>query len=419
MSLFEELKWRNLIQDCSNKDKLRTLLETEQINFYCGFDPTAPSLTIGHLVQIITILLLYKKKHKPFILIGGGTGFIGDPKENAERTLLSSENILYNARQLKKQFQKLLSKKDIQFIDNYQWISKINLISFFRDYGKLFNVNYMLNKEKIAQRLNKGISYTEFSYMILQALDFYQLYKKYNIRLQIGGSDQWGNITSGLELIRKLDTISNQQKVIGMSIPLLLDHQGKKFGKSEKQTLWLDPNLTNPYELYQYFFNTKDQDVINYLKKLTLLEIEEIEKFEQEKKQNPKKRLAQKALANFIVSFLNSKSIAYECEQINHILFNKPMSQITENDFILLQKHLPLINIKKTSNPILLVDALKNTKLSNSKNEARYLINSKSIKVGGKLVEQVNYYLNIEDANFRKYLLLTKKNKFHALVYWE
>ncbi|MDV3198199.1 MAG: tyrosine--tRNA ligase [Vigna little leaf phytoplasma] len=419
MSLFEELKWRNLIQDCSNEDKLRTLLETEQINFYCGFDPTAPSLTIGHLVQIITILLLYKKKHKPFILIGGGTGFIGDPKENAERTLLSSENILYNARQLKKQFQKLLSKKDIQFINNYQWISKMNLISFFRDYGKLFNVNYMLNKEKIAQRLNKGISYTEFSYMILQALDFYQLYKKYNIRLQIGGSDQWGNITSGLELIRKLDTTSNQQKVIGMSIPLLLDHQGKKFGKSEKQTLWLDPNLTNPYELYQYFFNTKDQDVINYLKKLTLLEIKEIEKFEQETKQNPKKRLAQKALANFIISFLHNKSIAYECEQINHILFNKPISQITENDFILLQKHLPLINIKKTSNPILLVDALKNTKLSNSKNEARYLINAKSIKVGGRLVEQVNYYLNIENANFRKYLLLTKKNKFHALVYWE
>lgn len=415
MSLFKELKWRNLIKECNNEQKLENLLDTEVIKFYCGFDPTAPSLTIGHLVQIITILLLSKKKHIPFILIGGATGLIGDPKEDTnERTLLSHDVILDNLCQLKKQFKKLLPSTNIHFVNNYEWISQMNLIKFFRDYGKLFNVNYMIRKDKIAKRLEqKGISYTEFSYMIFQALDFYQLYKKYNIKLQFGGSDQWGNITSGLELISKIEKISTKNEVIGMSIPLLLNRQGIKFGKSEKKTLWLNEKLTRPYEIYQYLFNTSDSDVINYLKSLTLLEIEKIQDLQKEQQKQPKKRLSQKALANFVINFLHGEIIAQECQQVNNILFHKTKSQITEEEFLLLSKHLPSIN---TTRSICITDVLKKTKLANSKNEARRLITAQSIKIGKQKINQIDLCLTREKAFFQKYILLTKKNKFHALL---
>ncbi|KND62705.1 tyrosine--tRNA ligase [Candidatus Phytoplasma phoenicium] len=415
MSLFKELKWRNLIKECNNEKKLETLLEQEMINFYCGFDPTAPSLTIGHLVQIITILLLSKNKHVPFILIGGATGLIGDPKEDAiERTLLSHDVILYNVNKLQQQFQKLLPQTNINFVNNYEWISQLNLINFFRDYGKLFNVNYMIRKDKVAKRLEKkGISYTEFSYMIFQALDFYQLYKKYNVKLQFGGSDQWGNITSGLELISKIEKISTKNEVIGMSIPLLLDRQGNKFGKSEKQTLWLDPQLTRPYEMYQYLFNTSDIDVINYLKSLTLLEIEKIKFLQKEQQRQSQAREAQKALADFVIVFLYGATILQECQQVNTILFHKKPSQMTPEDFFLLTKHLHSICI---SQPICITDALKNTKLATSKNEARRLITAQSIKIGTKKINQIDFCLTPEQAFFQQYILLTKKNKIHALL---
>ncbi|PQP79543.1 tyrosine--tRNA ligase [Candidatus Phytoplasma phoenicium] len=415
MSLFKELKWRNLIKECNNEQKLENLLDKEVIKFYCGFDPTAPSLTIGHLVQIITILLLSKKKHIPFILIGGATGLIGDPKEDAnERTLLSQDVILHNLCQLKKQFKKLLPCTNVHFVNNYEWISQMNLINFFRDYGKLFNVNYMIRKDKIAKRLEqKGISYTEFSYMIFQALDFYQLYKKYNIKLQFGGSDQWGNITSGLELISKIEKISTKNEVIGMSIPLLLNRQGIKFGKSEKQTLWLDEKLTRPYEIYQYLFNTSDSEVINYLKNLTLLEIEKIKDLQKEQQKQPKARPSQKALANFVINFLHGEIIAQECQQVNNILFHKTKSQITKEEFLLLTKHLPSI---KTSQSICITDVLQKTKLATSKNEARRLIAAQSIAIGKQKINQIDFCLTREQAFFQKYILLTKKNKFHVLL---
>ncbi|WP_432729643.1 tyrosine--tRNA ligase ['Prunus avium' virescence phytoplasma] len=214
MFLFQELKWRNLIKNLSNEKKLEQLLNQGQLNFYCGFDPTAISLTIGHLVQIITILLLQKKGHKPFILLGRATSLIGDPKEKEERKLLSLEDVEKNFFKIKKQLMKILPEDKVTFVDNYEWISKINLIDFLRDYGKYFNVNYMISKDKIAKRLDKGISYTEFSYMILQAVDFYFLYKKYNVNLQLGGSDQWGNITAGLELIRKKNLMNHPKNLL-------------------------------------------------------------------------------------------------------------------------------------------------------------------------------------------------------------
>jgi tyrosyl-tRNA synthetase len=412
MFLFQELKWRNLIKDCSDEKRLEEILNKETINFYCGFDPTGDSLTIGHLVQIITVLLLQQKGHTPFILIGQATGLIGDPKETEERKLLSKEIIDHNVEQIKKQLNNILSPHKAKFVNNYDWISKIDLITFFRTYGKLLNVNYMINKEIVKKRLKTGISYSEFSYMILQALDFYQLYKNKNIKLQIGGSDQWGNITSGLELIRKLEKHHLYEKPVGMSIPLLLNSQGVKFGKSERNTLWLDKKLTSPYQIYQYFINIADNDVVNYLKTLTLLKPDIIMSLTEETKKNPDKRKAQKELAKNIVTFLYGEDNFKECFCVNQILFSKTYS-IQKEDFILLQKH--LVTIQTDSN-LSLIDALVQTQLTNSKSESKKIISSGSIKIFKTSIKQEDYILSSKDTLYDKYILLTKKNKLKTLI---
>ncbi|WP_341266344.1 tyrosine--tRNA ligase [Candidatus Phytoplasma fraxini] len=414
MFLFQELKWRNLFQNSNDDKQLEQLLNQEQINFYWGFDVTADSLTIGHLVQMITILLLQKKGHKPFILIGRATSLIGDPKEKTERKLLSLEEIENNLFKIKKQLIKLLTEHKITFIDNFDWISKIDLIAFLRDYGKYFNVSYMISKEKIAQRLNKGISYTEFSYMILQALDFYLLYKKHNIILQIGGSDQWGNMTAGLELIRKKKKNEFQQKPFALSTSLLLDDKGVKIGKSEKNAIWLDEKLTNPYQIYQFCFNVNDDKVINYLKMLTLLEIDKILELEKQVQVSPNSRLAQRELAKQVVSFVHGEKIFQECCQVNNILFLNKQKEINEKEFVLLRKYLFSIEIKE---PISIVDALVQTKLIDSRKKAKSIINSSKIKIFQKTIKTLDFIVMPEIALCNnKYILLTKKNKIHALI---
>ncbi|NWN45496.1 tyrosine--tRNA ligase [Candidatus Phytoplasma pruni] len=412
MLLFQELKWRNLIKDCSDEKRLEEMLNNETINFYCGFDPTGNSLTVGHLVQITTILLLQQKGHVPFILIGQATGLIGDPKETEERNLLSKETIYHNVEQIQKQLTNILSPHKVEFVNNYDWISQIDLITFFRTYGKLFNVNYMIAKDTVAKRLKTGISYSEFSYMILQALDFHQLYKHKGIKLQMGGSDQWGNITSGLELIRKLEKNPQEEKPVGMSIPLLLNSQGVKFGKSEKNTLWLDQKLTSPYQIYQYFLNTADNDVVNYLKTLTLLKPTVIMALEEEVQKNPQQRKAQKELAKSIVTFLYGEETFQECFRVNEILFSKK-HVFQKEDFALLQKHLVTV---QTNVDLPLVDALAQTQLTASKNEAKKIISSGSVKIFKNPVKQVDYLLSSKDVLYDKYVLLTKKNKFKALI---
>ncbi|TVY12119.1 tyrosine--tRNA ligase [Candidatus Phytoplasma pini] len=414
MSLFQELKWRDAIKDCNDEKKLEQLLENEKIFFYCGFDPTASSLTIGHLVQIIIILLFQKKGHFPIILIGQATGLIGDPKETKERTLLTSEKNNYNCKKIQEQLKKFLPSEKIKFVNNYDWISQIDLISFFRKYGKLFNVNYMISKEKIAKRLNIGISYTEFSYMILQSLDFHQLYKNHNVQLQIGGSDQWGNITSGLELIRKME-FSNKRKIVcGMSIPLLLDSKGIKFGKSENNALWLDAELTSPYQIYQYFLNIEDSSVIHFLKILTLLEKDKIEELYLLTQKEPRKRKAQQALSQSIVSFLHGEKIFQECLKVKEILFIQKKQNISLKDFVLLSKYLVTVEIKEKIN---LIDALVLSQLADSKKEAKRLIQLGSIKIFNQTINNMNLELTADDfLYYDKYIILTKKNKIHALL---
>ncbi|HHY96650.1 MAG TPA: tyrosine--tRNA ligase, partial [Acholeplasma sp.] len=246
MTLYESLLWRGMIKDVSNEDLAKNHLNENSIKFYVGYDPTGQSLTVGHLVQIMRMKYLEKHGHKPVVLIGGATGLIGDPKETQERKLLTLEESLRNAQKIENQIRKLLP--DAQFVNNYDWISKVDLISFLRDYGKHFNVSYMIAKDTVQKRLAEGISYTEFSYMILQSMDWVHLYKNENVKIQFGGSDQWGNITSGLELMRK---VVGEHDAVGLSSPLLLKADGTKFGKSESGALWLDENLTTPYEMYQ------------------------------------------------------------------------------------------------------------------------------------------------------------------------
>ena len=268
MKLYDELMWRGLIKDVSNEALAKKLLNEGSVRFYCGFDPTGESLTVGHLVQIVRIMLLDKYGHQPVVLIGGATGLIGDPRQTSERKLLSLDTSLKNAELIKKQIGHFLP--NAIYVNNYDWIGKIDMITYLRDYGKHFNLNYMLAKETVQARLETGISYTEFSYMILQSIDWLKLYTEDHVKIQFGGSDQWGNITSGLELIRK--QVGDENEAVGMASPLLLKSDGTKFGKSESGALWLDAELTSPYELYQYFINTADTDVENYLKMLTLFE---------------------------------------------------------------------------------------------------------------------------------------------------
>ncbi|MFP4178298.1 MAG: tyrosine--tRNA ligase, partial [Acholeplasmataceae bacterium] len=304
MTLYEELIWRDMIKDISDETGAKRLLNEERTSFYCGFDPTGASLTVGHLVQVVRMRLLQEHGHRAIALIGGATGLIGDPKQTSERKLLTLSESLENAGRIEAQLRGLLTD-DASYVNNYSWIRDIDMITFLRDYGKLFSINYMLAKETIAKRLETGISYTEFSYMLIQAIDFLHLYENENCKLQFGGSDQWGNITAGLELIRKVH--GDSHGAIGLSSPLLLKADGTKFGKSEKGALWLDAELTSPYEIYQYFLNAADADVEMYLKTLTLLSKDEIEAVLTESRLAPEKRLAQKRLASEVVSFVHGK----------------------------------------------------------------------------------------------------------------
>lgn len=410
MNLFEELKWRGLIKDVSNEELAKKLLNDEKITFYCGFDPTADSLTIGHLVQIMRLRFLEQYGHQPIVLIGGGTGLIGDPSgRSSERKLLTLEETLANANKIKTQFKKYLP--NAIYVNNYDWLSKINVIEFLRDYGKHFTVNYMLAKDTVATRLEGGISFTEFSYMIIQALDWLHLYKHYNCKLQFGGSEQWGNITAGLELIRKI--LGDNTEVLGLSSPLLTKADGKKFGKSESGNLWLDENRTSAYALYQYFINTQDKDVINYLKMLTLLSKEEIEVLEQKVINEPELREAQKVLGREIVTFVHGQDAYENALRITEILFNGEVSQLTSNE---IEDALSDVFVGEISDNINIVVLLVQTNITSSKREAKELVESNAISVNGNRVNDINYLVTKTNAINHEYTVIRRGKKKYYLI---
>ena len=307
-TLIEDLKYRGIVYQMTDEEEIEKMLETEKISIYCGADPTADSLHIGHLVPFLALRRFQKYGHRPVILIGGGTGMIGDPSFKAdERKLLSEEEVDKNVLAIKDQLASIFDFEDENsavLVNNKDWLKNISLISFLRDYGKHVGLNYMLSKDAIQTRLETGISYTEFTYTILQAIDFGHLNKEFDVRLQIGGSDQWGNITSGLELMRRMYGTTNSE---GLTIPLITKADGKKFGKTESGNIWLDRNRTSPYEFYQFWLNQSDDDVVKFLKLFTFLDRDEIDNLQQSGEEEPHLRKAQRKLGEEITRLIHGQ----------------------------------------------------------------------------------------------------------------
>ena len=405
MKLYDELVWRGLIQDISSPELIDKLNEGG-LTFYIGTDPTADSMHIGHYSSFLISKRLAKAGHHPILLVGGATGLIGDPKPDAERPMITKEEVEHNFKGLKKQAEDLFG---FEVVNNWDWTKDINVIDFLRDYGKYFNVNYMLAKDKVKSRMESGITFAEFSYMILQALDFLYLYENRGVTLQVAGSDQWGNITSGIELIRKkLD-----KEAYGMVMPLVTDSTGKKFGKTEGNALWLDKNKTSSYEMYQYLINLEDSMIIEYLKKLTFLTKDEIEKIEKEHNECPEKRIAHQALAREIITDLHGKEEYEKAVKMSEALFSGNVKDLTVKDIDLLFKDAEKKELTEEMN---IVDLLVNLAICSSKREAREFVSGGTISINGDKVTDLEKALSKKDAIENKYIILRRGKKKYFLI---
>ena len=398
MTFFEELEWRGVVKDISSPD-LKDKLNNEKLTFYLGTDPTADSLHIGHYASFVTAKRLAMHGHKPIILVGGATGLIGDPRPTAEREIISKEKVAENIKGLTKQVTKLLDGK-AKVVNNYDWTKDVTFLDFLRDIGKYINVNYMLNKDIISRRLDTGITYAEFSYTLLQGFDFLHLFNNENCVLQAAGSDQWGNITTGIELIRKIE----EKEAYGFTMPLILDSTGKKFGKSEGNALWLDKEKTSPYKIYKYLINSEDSKVVEYLKVFTFLSREEIESLEKDTLEHPELRKAQKALAYEVVKDLHGVEEAEIARKTSEEVFSKGYSE----------EGMPSEDIKLEDNTNIL-DLLVLSKIAPSKSEARRLVQGNGISINGEKVSDVN--MIIDEKLFKdNSLVISKGKKTHIKV---
>ena len=404
MNLFEDLKWRGLIKDISSPE-LEKKLNEEKITFYIGTDPTADSMHIGHFSSFLIATRLAKYGHKPILLIGGATGLIGDPKPSKERQMITKEEVEKNVEGLTKQAKEIFG---FEVVNNYDWIKKINTIDFLRDYGKYINVNYMLDKDIISRRLDTGITFCEFAYTILQGLDFVYLNEAKGVTLQVAGSDQWGNITTGIELARK----KNDVELFGMTMPLVLDSNGVKFGKTEGNALWLDKNKTSSYELYQYLINSDDACVIDYLKKLTFLTKEEIESIEKEHIEAPHLRLAQKTLAKEVITFLHGEDEFEKALKMSEVLFSGNVSDLSANEIEICFKGVPNFEITED---ITLIDMLINNNICSSRREMREFLNSNAISINGNIVNDENMVINKDIAIDNKVIVVRRGKKKYFL----
>ena len=400
MTLFEDLKWRGLVKDISSPE-LEKKLNEEKLTFYIGTDPTADSMHIGHFSSFLIATRLAKAGHKPILLVGGATGLIGDPKPSNERPMITKEEVEHNVEGLTKQAKEIFG---FEVVNNYDWIKEINTIDFLRDYGKYINVNYMLDKDIINRRLETGITFCEFAYTILQGLDFLVLNKTEGVTLDVAGSDQWGNITTGIELARKKDNI----ELYGMTMPLVLDSNGVKFGKTEGNALWLDKNKTSSYELYQYLINSDDNCVIDYLKKLTFLSKEEIEEIEKKHIEKPEERLAQKALAHEVITFLHGEEEFNKAVKISEALFSGNIKELKLDEIEQAFKDIPSFDIEEEIN---LVDFLVNNGIASSKREAREFINAGSISINGDKIQDENIIISKDMAIEGKAIVVRRGKK--------
>lgn len=413
--LLEELQWRGLIYQQTDEQGIEGLLNKEQVTLYCGADPTADSLHIGHLLPFMTLRRFQEHGHRPIVLIGGGTGMIGDPSgKSEERVLQTEDQVAKNVEGLSAQMHKLFefgTDKGAVLVNNKDWLSQISLISFLRDYGKHVGVNYMLGKDSIQSRLENGISYTEFTYTILQAIDFGHLNRELNCKIQVGGSDQWGNITSGIELMRRM---YGQTEVYGLTIPLVTKSDGKKFGKSESGAVWLDAEKTTPYEFYQFWINQSDEDVIKFLKYFTFLGKEDINRLEQSRDEAPHLREAQKALAENVTEFIHGKEALDDAIRISEALFKGDLKSLSSKDIKVGFKEVPQVEVSKATTN--LIDVLIESGIASSKRQAREDVNNGAIYINGERKQSVDYNLTDEDKFDNEFTIIRRGKKKYFMV---
>lgn len=412
-NLLEELKYRDLVYQQTDEEGIKKLLETESVSIYCGTDPTGDSLHVGHLLPFLTLKRFAKYGHKPVVLVGGGTGIIGDPSgRSEERQLQSLETIAENAKKLENQLRNIFrGDENIEFVNNGDWLGKMSMIEFLRDYGKLINVNYMLAKDSVSSRLENGLSFTEFSYTLLQGIDYAYLNEHHGVKMQLGGSDQWGNITTGLEIMRKL---RGDVEAYGFTIPLMLKSDGTKFGKSTGGAVWLDPEKTTPYEFYQFWFNTADNDTISAIKKFTFLEKEEIEKLEESLAKEPHLRLAQKALAEELVKIVHGEAALESALNITKALFSGNIKELTLDELKVAVKGIPKAQLPKDD--INIVDFLVESGVVTSKRQAREDVNNGAISINGDKVTDLAFIIDNSSRLEDSFTVVRRGKKNYKLV---
>ena len=414
--LLDDLKWRGLLYQQTDEDGLTELVNNEKIALYCGVDPTADSMHIGHIVPLLTLRRFQMHGHRPILLVGGATGMIGDPSgRSEERQLQTVEQVASNVAGIKKQLEMIFdfsSENGAQLVNNNDWIGSMSLIEFLRDYGKLLSVNYMLAKDNVASRLDEGISFTEFSYMLMQAADFNHLYDNYGCRVQIGGSDQWGNITTGLEVIRK--THEEEAKAFGFTIPLVTKSDGTKFGKSAGGAVWLDAKKTSPYEFYQFWINAADADVVKYLKIFTFISREEIEELEKTVETEAHLRKAQNVLADEMTKLVHGEVALDQAIRISKALFSGDLKALSVDEMKDAFSDVPSVEMSKEDKNI--VDFIVEAKISSSKRQAREDVANGAISLNGDRVTDTAYIVDAEDRLEDEFTIVRRGRRNYSMV---
>ena len=414
VDILNELAWRDAINQVTDEDGLRELTQKESIGLYAGIDPTGDSMHIGHLIPFMILKRFQLVGHKPVIVVGGGTGSIGDPSgKKSERKLLSQEDVAANVEKIRAQMAKLFGENGFTIVNNNDWLGQMSLLGMLRDYGKLFSINSMLAKDVVASRLEAGISFTEFTYQILQAIDFYELYQREHVRLQIGGSDQWGNITNGVDLIHKL--VANDAPAFGLTVPLLLKSDGTKFGKTEGGAVWLDPEKTTPFEFYQFWLNTADADVEKMLKFFTFLTQDEVANLVADLAKNASERHAQRRLAQEVTTFVHGEEAMHTAEVMTNVLFgNADVATLTTDQVAGLAGNVPTFAVDNTE--IGLLDLVVAAGFEKSKTAARRSVKDGAVRVNGVQIKDEDAVINPADKYDGKYIIVKRGKKKWAVA---
>ena len=415
MDLYEELKERGLVYQVSNEESVKNILNKKDASFYAGFDPSAESLQAGNLLIIVTMKRLEQAGLKPIVLVGGATGLIGDPSfKDKERVLKKEEDVEKNIKAIKNQLSRFFDfDKTAILVNNYDWFKNYSFINFIRDIGKKFTISEMVAKEAVKSRMETGISFTEFSYALIQAYDFLQINEKYGCDLQIGGSDQWGNITAGIELVRK----TKGKEVFGLTLPLVTTIDGKKFGKSEGNAVWLDANMTSPYHFYQFWINADDKDVIKFLKYYTFLSLEEIKSLENSTASAPEKREAQRTLAEKVTAFVHGEEASERAQKITENLFSGKIKDLDEKDLKEIFTDSSVVKLETMpSEGMNVVDFIVQAKVSDSKRQAREDIQNNAIELNGNKITEIDYAVSQKDLLFGQYIIAKRGKRDYKFI---